>query len=382
MKRNVGLISVLALSLCAGLVIPVGSASAQDAAPVKETAKAELLTVGSKAPELKVGKWVKNGEVKSFEQGKVYVVEFWATWCGPCRKSIPHLTEMAKQYKDKVTFVGVSVWENEENYVDAVEKFVAKMGEKMDYHVAVDDKVGNDGTMAKTWMTAAQQDGIPSAFIVNGEGKIAWIGHPMSMEKPLEEIAAGKWDMAKAVAEAKKAAEQEAADRENQKVLMTEGKTLQEAFMANDHGKVVSEIDRILGQHPTLARQLTPIKFMSLLKSDEAGAYTLGKSMVTGEFKSDAQVMNQVAWTILDSSDLKKPDYTLALDAAKAAAEATKNEDGMILDTLALATFKSGDTAKAIEIQTKAIELAKKTGDKDTVGEMETRLAEFKKGGK
>jgi tetratricopeptide (TPR) repeat protein len=163
---------------------------------------------------------------------------------------------------------------------------------------------------------------------------------------------------------------------------MAEGKTLQEAFMANDHGKVVAEIDRILGKHPALARQLNPIKFMSLLKSDEAGAYALGKSMVAGEFKSDPQVMNQVAWTILDTADLKKPDFALALDAAKAAAEATKHEDGMILDTLALATFKSGDTAKAIEIQTKAIDLAKKTGDKDTVAEMEGRLAEFKKGGK
>ena len=49
--------------------------------------------------------------------------------------------------------------------------------------------------MAKNWMTAAGQEGIPTAFIVNKEGKIAWIGHPMEMDKPLEKIVAGTWDL-------------------------------------------------------------------------------------------------------------------------------------------------------------------------------------------
>ena len=57
----------------------------------------------------------------------------------------------------------------------------------------------SEGAMAKAWMTAAGQNGIPTAFIVNKEGKIAWIGHPMEMEKPLEKIVAGTWDL-KAVA--------------------------------------------------------------------------------------------------------------------------------------------------------------------------------------
>ena len=55
--------------------------------------------------------------------------------------------------------------------------------------------------MAKTWMEASGQNGIPTAFIVNKEGKIAWIGHPMEMERPLEKIIAGTWDL-KTAAEA------------------------------------------------------------------------------------------------------------------------------------------------------------------------------------
>jgi thiol-disulfide isomerase/thioredoxin len=144
---------------------------------------AASLEVGSPAPKLEVQEFIKGEPVKSFEKGKIYVVEFWATWCPPCRTSIPHLTEMQKKYKDAV-FIGVSISEN--NW-DGVKQFVTEMGEKMDYRVAMD---GRAGKMAKNWMAAAAQQGIPTAFIVNGEGKIAWIGHPMQMEKTLGQVVA------------------------------------------------------------------------------------------------------------------------------------------------------------------------------------------------
>ena len=59
---------------------------------------AASLSVGDAAPALKASKWVKGGAVAKLEADKTYVVEFWATWCGPCRVSIPHLTEMAHKY--------------------------------------------------------------------------------------------------------------------------------------------------------------------------------------------------------------------------------------------------------------------------------------------
>src|ERR1043166_6557257 len=64
-------------------------------------AEEKVLNVGDPAPALGVSSFVKGDKVEKFEPGKTYVVEFWATWCGPCKQSIPHLTELAHKYKDK-----------------------------------------------------------------------------------------------------------------------------------------------------------------------------------------------------------------------------------------------------------------------------------------
>ena len=157
------------------------------------------LKVGDPAPKLQTGKWVQGEPVKEFQSGKAYIVEFWATWCGPCRASIPHLNEIANKYKDKgLIVIGQNCWE--ENDETAVAPFIKKMGEKMTYRVALDDKSDSKkGKMSDTWMAAAGRNGIPSAFLVDTKGKIAWIGHPMQLkEQIIEDVLAGKFDAHKA----------------------------------------------------------------------------------------------------------------------------------------------------------------------------------------
>ena len=87
---------------------------------------AQTLKLGDPAPKLEVKEFVKGDPLKGFEPGKTYVVEFWATWCGPCRTSIPHLTELQKKYPD-ITFGGVSVFEQEP---EGVKPFVEKWGKR------------------------------------------------------------------------------------------------------------------------------------------------------------------------------------------------------------------------------------------------------------
>src|SRR5690349_10263705 len=82
------------------------AAAAQGASP--------KLTVGNPAPKLQVAKWVQGEPVKEFSKDNAYIVEFWATWCGPCRESIPHLNEIYKKYKDKgLVVIGQDVWEED-----------------------------------------------------------------------------------------------------------------------------------------------------------------------------------------------------------------------------------------------------------------------------
>ncbi|HEV3235363.1 MAG TPA: redoxin family protein, partial [Gemmataceae bacterium] len=67
----------------------------------KEEKPAVSLKVGDPAPPLKVTKWLQGDAVTKFEPGKVYVVEFWATWCAACVGNMPHLAELQARYKDQ-----------------------------------------------------------------------------------------------------------------------------------------------------------------------------------------------------------------------------------------------------------------------------------------
>ena len=178
-------------SFVAGVVVAASFVAFCRAAddPKTDELKQEL-AIGDPAPGLQVQEFVKGEPVKQFEKGKVYVVEFWATWCAPCRESIPHLTKLQQENRN-VTFIGVSVDEE----TSEVKPFVEKMGDKMDYCVAIDSRQAGKGRMAQAWLEASGQEGIPASFVVDRDGKVAWIGHPGDLEQPLVQIVAGKWDL-------------------------------------------------------------------------------------------------------------------------------------------------------------------------------------------
>src|SRR5262245_25058443 len=89
------------LFLMLAALVAVGAATpalAQDD-PKKE--EPPSLQVGDPAPTLKVTRWLQGDPVMKFEPGKVYVVEFWATWCGACIRQMPHVADLQARYKDK-----------------------------------------------------------------------------------------------------------------------------------------------------------------------------------------------------------------------------------------------------------------------------------------
>jgi thiol-disulfide isomerase/thioredoxin len=143
-----------------------------------------VLKVGDAAPKIQVSRWVQGEQVKQFEGDKVYIVEFWATWCGPCVASIPHLNEIHERFKPKgLVVIGQNVMEED---TKAAVDFVKKMAGRMTYRVTLDDKA-SEGFMARNWLTAAGQTGIPCAFVINKKGEVAYIGHPMALKESLLE---------------------------------------------------------------------------------------------------------------------------------------------------------------------------------------------------
>ena len=80
---------------------------------VAGASRAELM-VGDQAPKLQTGKWVQGQPVSGFDSNHVYVLELWATWCGPCVQSIPHLNQLWQKFQDKgVIFIGQDVWDSD-----------------------------------------------------------------------------------------------------------------------------------------------------------------------------------------------------------------------------------------------------------------------------
>ena len=137
---------------------------------------ADVLAPGAAAPAFTPEKFLKGDRFASFEPGRVYVVEFWATWCGPCVRAMPHLTELQKANPGLVV-VGVAGFErgqSPEQNEAKVTDFLSKRGSDVGFAIALD----TDGSMSTDWMRAARRNGIPCSFVVGKDGKIAYIGSP------------------------------------------------------------------------------------------------------------------------------------------------------------------------------------------------------------
>lgn len=336
---------------------------------VQRGSAADLLTIGSDAPALDVEHWVHKNQdkfppVTKFEAGKVYVVEFWATWCGPCLASMPHLAELQTKMADK----GVRILSISDEDLETVEEFLdrevrqapgAETGATPQtyreltsaYSLTTDP----DQSSYRDYMEAAAQNGIPTAFIVGKDAKIEWIGHPMEMDGPLNAVVDGKWDREAFAAELK--AQQEAE------------KTMQDIFallQKQEFDAAIAKIDAALAD-TTDKLSLNLLKLQIFIATEKTDTAAEHLKEIFAQVSETPEVVNMVAWNIYEMASQERISKGTLIDEALAAGEKSlenlKGEDkASMLDTLAHLYLINDDLDKALELETAALKLS---GDRD-----------------
>lgn len=346
--------SLLLLSLFSVSIAHAESPATQPATTQPTSTKAAstaALKVGDAAPAFSPGKWLNGDPIKTLDPQKVYLVEFWATWCGPCKAQIPHLNELHKQFSSKgLVVIGQNVWETDQKLP---EPFVQEMGEKMSYRIALDEQTGKQSFMATHWLIPAGIRSIPASFLIDKQGKIAWIGHPADLT---EAMITALLDDKFADAGAKQAVDQE----KSRAALRTTLTAFEQALRANDFDKAEAAIasgeKEIVGQSAIVVSSLR-IE-LAVAKGDNDGAAAIAKKLAE-QYSKDLSALHMIASRL---SKADKPSPAM-LDAAIAisttANEAMNGKDVAALIILARANFLQGHTDKAIEFQQKALDLSK-----------------------
>jgi tetratricopeptide (TPR) repeat protein len=235
--------------------------------------------------------------------------------------------------------------------------------------------------VAKTreaYLSAARMPGIPAAFLVDGEGKIAWMGNPVTgregLERVVKELMAGTFDRGAAVAAAK-AAEAARGEREAKAAgLQVE---LREALAAGKHAEAVQKIDELVRLDGERFVGLAVARFETVYlgKRDADAAFAYARGLLEGPTRDEARVLDAVAWRILDSATAPRRDLDLAVALSRRAVEVSRREDAPMLDTLARGLFERGDVAEAVEVQARAVEVAPAFGGGEGDG-LKARLQE------
>jgi thiol-disulfide isomerase/thioredoxin len=278
---------------------------------------AGALGLGDAAPRLSPSEWVQGSAVDLSDRKNVYVLDFWATWCRPCRETIPHMSELQAKYKgQKVVVVGIS-----DETKSLVAPFVTKMGSAMEFRVAVDPK----RDLTNKYGDIPEFRGIPFAVIIDTRGDIAWFGHPLDgLDEALASIVAGTYSI-------------------------------------SDQLKLAK------------AKKLLPAYIMALASGDKTGARGVGEKLLV-EGSAAPNLLNEFAWMILTEVPEVDRDVEIAKKAAGLAFEASGKSSADIADTYALALFQSKDTTGAIKYQKLAISLCKRS---EILPEMKKTLARY-----
>lgn len=273
--------------------------------------------VGDPAPPLDIKEWILGDPITSFEPGRVYLIMIWSVQLERATSIMPRLTDLQNQYADKgLTVIGATS-PGRINTREAVEDFVFRGQTRVGFHIAWD----RTRVTLDSWLNAAGRTGIPCIFIVDQEGLIAFIGGIAEFERPLIDIIE---------------------KRHNIDLLSREYYDCISASWALQHME------------------------QKMRDQDWPGAYNLGREIINTRGQNCHGVLSNIAWMLVDPENAPEvTDYNLALLAARRADELSDGKDADTIDTLARVYFLMGEKEKAIELQERAVQMARSAALKE-----------------
>ena len=256
--------------------------------PIREGETYKRLQINDVAPPLSVTSWLSDRKIEKFEGNKVYVVEFWAPWCAPCRAEMEALTRGSRKVIAAdvsmvfftTTAFGIATNSNEKS---AVTEFVNRHGSSSDVAFAFEE-----GTETRHNWFGSDTVALPIAFVVNRSGRIAFIGHPVYLDFVVPMVTEGRKSLKEieAIVVAMRAEETES--------LST--------FQSNPK-KCLERIANFEQKYPLLRRRFMHIKFRLLPLSGDNEAAILYYREMFDELLEEKQFadVKQAFYTILES---------------------------------------------------------------------------------
>ena len=321
---------------------------------VAQEAKSEpTLVPGSEVNRSAVAEadWIQGAGPATFEPGKIYIFECWATWCGPCVALIPHLNELHKKYYDQGLRVhGMNVWEDDK---EKVLGYVKAKGDGMSYPVSF-----NNGLAFETeWLTAAGVESIPHAFVVRN-GKLLLATEAVRLTDSLVELMLSGDEGAKQAAAKIKAA--------NENYGITEKITgqLYKAGRKKDVETMVAklkELETIDPDHP----ELSVWKLQLLMVQEKWPAAVVALDEMPMNNAKISFILTACNWLAHANADTYPMNFTKSFTAhysehvAEKGKEPGPNQFGPSHFTnLSILCWRTGDKEAAISYADKGVEVA------------------------
>lgn len=286
--------------------------------------------------------WLKEIDDSTPELGsKAMVIEYWATWCAPCKYAIPHLTKLQNKYgAEELSIVGLTIPDDRQSEAD-IKKFVQRQGKRMDYWVGTfEDKKASDGMQA-----LADLGILPMAVIVGKEGRIQFIGHPMdpAFDDILDLVVKGRYDFKSAT---------------KAKSHIDEIKRARSLKNWNQYYKLSDEVIEINPQ--TFYKYYLERFDVELMDRDnKAKAYADARKLMVDR-TDDPQMLAWLSEHIATSPDIpdEKRDLDVALDIIKSARTAGGENDPMLMAMEAKIRMARGELEEAVKLQRRAYFIA------------------------